>query len=85
MSGPKLHCSVGLIGVGDAQVIGQIPYPGPQGCVSHPEWSASCRDRQILLSQVQIASVLGIGRQIGRPSCFVAVLFWQWEETLNIT
>jgi hypothetical protein len=50
MIGPKLLCSMGLVGVGDAQVIGLIPYPGPQGCVPCPERSALCRDRQILLT-----------------------------------
>ncbi len=70
---------VAWVGVGDAQVIGQILDPGPQGCVPCRDRKALRRDRQILLSQVQIAPVLGICRQIGRQRCFVAMLFWQWE------
>jgi hypothetical protein len=70
---------MGLVRVGDAPVISQIPDPEPQGCIPRQEWKALHRDRQILLSQFQIAPVLGISRQTGRPRCFVAVLFWQWE------
>ncbi len=76
MSGLKLICSMGLVGVGDARVIGRIPYPGPQGCPSS-ERSASCRDRQILSTHVPKVPVLGIGWKIGRPRCVGTVLFWR--------
>jgi hypothetical protein len=72
MSGPILLCSVGLVEIGNAQVIGRIPYPGLQGCVPHQEWTALRIDRQILLAQVLKAPVLGMDRQIGRPRWFEA-------------
>ena len=70
---------MGPFGVGDAQVIGQIPDPELQGCFPCQERKALCTGRQILLSQIQTVPGLGIGQQIGRTRCFVAVLFWQWE------